>query len=446
MSKKNPGGIKVSEKLAYSIGMLGTNVTYGLTTGYLLYYFTDVYMIPAIAVSVLMLVARLWDAINDPMMGVIADRTKTRWGKFRPYILLSGFVMAAFTIMLFFTPGINPGAKIAYAYVAYIGWGMSYTMSDIPKWSMTSVISEDKNERMSLISWAKVFGMIGNIGANLAVIPLVNFFAKRFADGGEPNQVLGYRLMAVVFAVIALLASVLMFAGTRERVVSDGERATLRDSLRNIYTNRPLLMLLLSLLAVNTATGLLSALQVHYIANNFGNASLVPVVMGIVIGPTLVGSILAGTLSKKWGRKRVFTMAILLYAVRGVAQYLVGYHNLTLAIALLAFSGLFMGVYNVVQIAMLTDTIDHAESLTGKRTEGTVFSTQTFVVKLGGAISGSVGAAALMWVGYAENAAQSAATLNGLHFWITLMPSIVALLSLIPIFFYTIPDKAAAQS
>ena len=422
------------EKLSYGVGMLGTNLAYGMLTSYLMIFFTDVFVIAPAAVGLLILVARLWDAINDPMMGVIADKTRTKWGKFRPYILLSGFLLPVFTYMTFASPNISDSMKIVYAYVAYIGWGMAYTMADIPKWSIVSVMTNNKQERVNIIALAKILGMVGTVGINIAVIPMVQAF-------GKGNQVIGYRMTAFVIAVIVMLSSILMFAMTKERVAASNEKPSVKESLSAIFKNKPLLLLLIGIFISTSVMMIGMGLQIHYIKYNLGNESLVPIISAAGIIPMLLGAGTSGMITKKIGNRNTFIMALLGIALRGVFIYIIGYGSIVPLVIVMSVGNYFFGVTNVVGVAMLTDTIDHIEKKTGHRNEGAIFSSQTFTIKLSGAIGGSLAAVALTVAGYQENVQQAVSTLNWIHAFMSIIPAVFALIAIIPVLFYRIDMK-----
>ncbi len=429
MDKNNGFVVPFSEKISYGMGMLGTNLTYGLVTGYVIIYFTDVFMIAPVAIAALILIARLWDAVNDPVMGLITDRTRTKWGKFRPYILLSALVLPLFTYLLFSSPNLSGSSKIVFAFVTYIGWGMAYTVADIPKWSIVSVMSDKKQERVSIISIAKVFGMIGSIGLNIAVIPLVIAI-------GKGNEVVGYRAVGLIIAVLVCIATLLMFFTVKERVTPNAQIPKLKDSARAIFRNKPLLMLMTSKFIIRAVLMIGMSLNIHYVKYNLGNELLVPIITMVSLFPILLGAGVAGKLTKKLGNKKTYIISVLGMVLRGITMFFVGYSNVPVLIGLMAFGGFFIGLSSVVGVAMLTDTIDYTERRTGMRNEGTIFSTQTFIVKLSGAFGGSIAVLALGMTGYVAGAVQSTTTLNWMHALITIIPAFVTIFALVPIYFY----------
>ncbi len=429
MNKKNGFVVPFREKIFYGFGMLGTNLTYGMISGYILIFLTDVFRISPVIIGVLLLVTRIWDAVNDPIMGVIADKTRTRWGKFRPYILISAFLIPVFTFMLFASPNLSDTGKIIYIFCAYIGWSMSYTVLDIPKWSVVSVMTGVKQERVNIISVAKVLGMLGTIGINVAVIPLVSAF-------GKGDQAVGYRMTSLVVAVAVGLSALLMFFSVKERTIPDENKPTVKQSLRSIVRNKPLLLLLSSMLVFTTIEMIGQALQIHYVKYNFGDETLVPLLTVIMIIPILIGAGTASLLTRKLGNKKVIILSFIVTALKGVAMFFVGYSNIPLLVGIWAPCNYFFGVFDVVALAMLTDTIDFAEQKTGIRNEGVIFSTQTFMVKMAGALGGFIGGLALSIAGYVENAQQSVYTLNWIHAFMTIIPSAAAVLGIIPILFY----------
>lgn len=437
-TKKSRRLVPFGEKFSYGIGMLGSNLTFGMVSSYILIYFTDVYGIAPAAISILLLLARLWDAINDPMMGIIADKTRTRWGKFRPYILLSALLLPLFTYLLFASPQLSGMAKVIYAYAMYIGWGMAYTVSDIPKWSIVSVMTDVKQERVGIISIAKVLGMVGTIGINIAIIPLVQAL-------GKDDVVAGYRATGLVIAIAVMLSTLLIFFTAKERIAPKERKPLFKESLGAIVRNRPLLLLLLSLFIITTVMMIGQSLQIHYIKYNLGGVHLVPMVTAVTILPMLAGAALAGLFTKKLGAKKTFMISIAGMVLRSVLMFFIGYSRMPPLLAVWALGNFFFGLINVVNVAMLTDTIDYDERKTGIRNEGVIFSTQTFMLKLSGAIGGSMAAMALALTGYVENAEQSLTTLNWLHNFMTIIPAVVAVFAVIPLMFYSLDNGRKEQ-
>jgi GPH family glycoside/pentoside/hexuronide:cation symporter/probable glucitol transport protein GutA len=434
MDKKKGFVVPFGEKFSYGIGMLGTNLTFGLVSSYILIFYTDVFKITPAVIGVLLLVARIWDAVNDPMMGVIADKTRTKWGKFRPYILLSAVLLPLFTYLVFASPNLSQSEKTVYAFVTYIGWGMAYTISDIPKWSIASVMTGEKQERVGIISIAKTLGMIGTIGVNIAIIPMVNAF-------GKGDQIVGYRITSLVIAIAVALATLLMFFTSKERISPKDNKPTLKESFNAIAQNKPLVLLLAAMFISTAVTMIGQALQIHYIKYNFGDENLVPLISGIMIAPMLLGAVLASVFTKKVGKKKTMIISFIVIALSRVAMFIVGYTNIPLLIGIWAPSNFFFGLINVVSVAMLTDTIDYAERKTGVRNEGMIFSTQTFMVKLSGAIGGFMGALALSIAGYIEGVQQSVTTLNWIHAFMSIIPAIATALGLIPLFYYKMEEN-----
>ena len=364
-------------------------------------------------------------------MGMITDRTRTRYGKFRPFIFVSSFLMPLFTIMLFFTPDVGPITKIIYIYVSYIGWDMAYTISDIPKWSMTSVMTSDKQEQVGLISWAKIFGMVGNIGVNIIVIPLVLYFGKT-QTAGVTDYVAGYRWMAIVLSLIVMAGSLLMFFGTKERIEHHQPAPSAKESLRSVFGNKPLMQLLLSLLLMTSVNNIVAGLNVHYVKYCLGAEKLMPIISMLTIVPMLLGAGMTGVLTKRFSRKKLFMITLSAFVLFGGLRFLAGYGNLAVVVTLMCLSNFFMGLMNVVMVAILNASIDYGERTTGQRNEGIVFSSQTFVTKFSAAIGGSVSVLLLPVIGYVQNAAQSTATMNKLHAMMTLVPVCGAILALLP--------------
>ena len=200
---------------------------------YILFYFTDILKIPAAAASVIIISASLWDAVNDPIMGMIADNTRSKWGKFRPYLIFGSFFIGLITILCFANPFTNPSSIIAYAAITYILWGMLFTACDIPIWALSSVVSEKSDKRDNQVTIGKIGATIGVVISSVLSVPILNIF------GGERSKI-AYLYLAIIFAG---LGCILMFGTgifSKERIIPKKEKVLFRDNIKTIIYNKPL--------------------------------------------------------------------------------------------------------------------------------------------------------------------------------------------------------------
>lgn len=428
-----PAALAASERFSFGFALLGQNLIYGLFFHYLLIFYTDVYGISAAAVGTLFLVARSWDAINDPLMGVIVDRTRTRWGKFRPYLLWTPVPIAAATILCFTTVDVSTGTKLVLAYVTYIAWSMIYTVNDVPIWALSSAMTQDSEARTSLITLARLLSLVGIMLPAIFVIPMVEYF-------GQGDDATGYQMTAMVLAGVACMLMLLAFFNVRERVTPRAERPSLSQSYRALAANRPLqLVVLMSLLGVFSLVG--QSLFVYFATYNLGDRGLLPTLAFISAVAMVVGIVPMPALVRRFGKKRAMAMLTILNGLAAVVYFWVGYDSLIWVYVMTALNALPTGARTVLTTAMIADTIEYMQWRTGERSEGIVFSVQTFTAKITTAIGGFVGGVALSVVGYVPNAIQTPDTLFWIFALVTLVPGIIGLLALWPLYYYPLTEK-----
>jgi GPH family glycoside/pentoside/hexuronide:cation symporter/probable glucitol transport protein GutA len=420
------------ERYSFGFALFGQNLIYGLFLNYLMIFYTDVYGISAAAVGTLFLVARTWDALNDPVMGMIVDRTQTRWGKFRPWLLWTPLPIAITTVACFFTPDVSAATRLALAYLTYIVWGMVYTVNDVPLWALSSAMSQNSQERTGLISLARILATVGIMVPAILVIPMVDFF-------GKGDDAAGYFYTACCLSAVAALLMVLAFFNTRERVIADASKPTLRDSANALLKNRPLLMIILmSFMGIFAMAA--QSLFIYYVTYNLGDRGLMPTLMLVTVAALICGMVPIPWLVRRLGKKGTFAFITIARALVSVIYYLIGWENQTLVYLMTFCNGLFLGSVGILTTAMIADSIEYMQWKTGKRSEGIIFSTQTFLAKITTAIGGFAGGMALTLINYVPNAEQSPEALTGIFWLITLLPGIGGLLALIPLYFYELNE------
>lgn len=426
--------LKLREKLGFATGLFGQNIIYGILTSYLLLYYTDVALLPLAVIGTLLTVARLWDAINDPMMGVIADRTRTRWGRFRPYLLFAPVPLAVITVLAFSVPDISMTGKIVFAYVTYILWGMIFTVGDIPIWSLTSVITKDSNQKTSLISLITIFGFVGLFGVSVVFVPMLQAF------GGTKSQG-AFQTAVIILSVIGAVTMMLIFFSTKERVQSTNRTVTLKESFRALVTNKPLMLIIISSVIINSIMSVMQAMLVFFAEYNLGNASLVSILTLVMFAPLLIGTALTGVISRKLGKKQTLIYASVLRALVLFVLFLAGYKNIYTVYIFTGLYGLMFGMSTVLLTSMIADCVVYSESKTGIRADGLSFSMRTFMAKVSGAIGGGLSAMLLAAYGYVANNPVSEFTQGGIFNAMSLFPAIVTMIGVVPIFFYSVSKE-----
>ena len=401
-NKVKPFGMQ--DKVGYMLGDVGSCLLFNFIGSYLLVFYTDVFGISAAAVGTLMVVSRVWDAINDPMMGVIVDKRKrSKDGKFRPYLKYMGIPLGIFTILTFLViPNMPQNMRLPYAYVTYIGFGMAYTAINIPYGSLASVMTNDPVQRTELSTWR-------NLSAVFAMIPLMILTPKLIFDASGAVSAKGFVIAAVLYAIIANIGFRLCYNMTTERIVNevkeDAPKASLGETLKTLVKNRALIGLIISTLGTLTANFLPGALNAYLFKDYFqapgmlGLAGLLPMVSMFIVLP------LTGKLVGKFGKKNIAIYSSLVCVVTYGILFLFPSKNPWVYIILITVSGIGSGLYGMIVWALVGDVIDYQEYLTGKREEGIVYATYSLSRKLVQAIVGSIGGFALAAIGYQSGAA-----------------------------------------
>jgi len=422
--------IRPLEKISFTFGVFGQNMVFAYISAYLMIFYTDSVGISSAAVGTLLFAARMWDAVNDPIMGILTEKTRTRWGKFRPYLFLVS-VPIVIIMYLIFTPGVI-GNALVWAYITYFLFDIVYTVSDIPLWSLTSVMSKDPDERTRLISFGKLIAPVSFILVSIATVPLLNVFG---------NTTNAYRNVALIYALLMALGMLATFFNTRERVEPSKEKLSVKDILFSLKENKPLRYILISQIFIATVDNLVTAMVVYYATYNLFDANLTPVLSLAMILPMLLGIGIASKLSTHYDKKKLLIATLAIRVAGYIVLFFVGYGNVAALIVGFALVAVTFGGPEILLPAMMVESIDYAQWKTGKRTEGIMWSTQTFVVKLGSSLSGMILGFLLVYVKYVPNTAQTAETLSGMHGIFTLVPAALIFISILPMIFYPLTRK-----
>ncbi len=455
------------DKLSFTVAAFGRSGIYTIMTMFYMVFLVDVVFQgmknAGVTASSIILAGRIFDAANDPIMGMIVDRTRTKWGKMRPYLLFSPVPIAITTVLLFWAPGFaSDGAKIAYAAVTYILWGVMFTIQDVPFWGLSAVITPNEQERTSFLSTARLGSTFGGILPSL-LIPVL-----RNSTLGLKN---GYLVGATIFALLGAALSSLAFFNTKERVEQSEKTPSLKESVQMVAKNKVLLIVIMA--AILGSTMVIANISADYISNYLilqnGNNGFVPkgtvlTTLTIAIGVGMVPAMAVfPLLRKKFSLKQIYIGSSLFGVIAHMACYLVfvgnvEHINLYLLWVCLFFMGFPLGIYNVITYALIADSVDYIEWKTGKRSEGVCFAFQTFLSKVTAGIAGVATGIVLDKGGYIEPdptqldamgkqilATQSPDTLKWLLFMVTVLPAIGFALTIIPMLFNDYTGKKKDQ-
>lgn len=426
------------EKFAYSMGAFGQNFAYAIMSSYLMFFYTDSFGMATAAVSTLFFVARIWDAVLDPLIGLLVDRSNLRYGKFRPFILIGGILAGLFTILCFFNPTFGFAGKMIYAYITYIIWGTTYGLMDVPYWSMSPSMTTDPAERTKIVSIPKITATIATLLVSALTIPLV----KAIGNGNDSK---GYFGTALIYGIICACGAIIASLWTKERIKTEKKQdEKFIDSAYVVFKNKPLILLLLMNIMTGSALMIKQTIVNYYFKYNVGNEYLIPYFALAGLVPMLIAMVLAPSVSNKIGKKKTAIWGGIIGAVFSAAIYYVS-GNLVLLFVFNSLSLLGNGVMMVLTMAMMADTVEYAEWKTGKRSESIIFSFGTFTNKLSGAIGGMLAGAWLTLVGYVANVPQSEAALNGINMMLSWAPAIGLLLMSVIMFFYDLTEERHAE-
>lgn len=414
-------------KYSYGFGALGKDLACAIVFTYLMFYLTDVVGLAPMFVGSLFLVARVWDAINDPMMGMIVDNTRSKWGKFRPWILIGTLINSVVLIFLFRRPNLEGTALYTYYSVAYILWGMTYTVMDIPYWSMLPSLSSNKEERDKIAVIPRIFAsfawlVVGSLGLGI------------MTTLGKGDMAKGFELFALIIAVIFIISAIVTVLNVKEQTITppNEEKLTLKKAFNVIKRNDQLVAFIGVVLAYNMATQLTGGMALYYFKYVIGNEGLFSVFTGFSGVSEIAGLMLFPILSSRLDRNKVYgvgaTSIISGFVVLLVVGIFMPQNAVAVGAAGIIFklgSGFILGLSTV----MLADVVDYSEFKFGERNESVVFSVQTLLVKFASAISGWLIGVALTLVGYVANVEQTAATILGMRILMTVIPIILVGLS-----------------
>ena len=420
--------IRKREKITYTGSLLGQNMIYSFVSMYVMFFFTDLLKIPSETVTIIMVSASLWDAVNDILMGMIADRTKTRLGKFRPYLLAGPVFIAVITTLCFVSFGGSLAGTIAVAAVSYVLWGMTYTVYDIPIWAISSVSSRNADEKNGMVTLGRIGGTLGTVIVSVGSVSLLNAF------GGE-RAASAYTISAAIIAGSGALLMLLSGFVLRERIEPPAGGVPFRRNIHTILDNVPLKALMAALLIMNMVNSIRQVVQMYFAVYVWGASGYVTFIgLSLVLG-MITGMAVSPALIRRYDKKVLFLIACAAGAVTSLLPYLFGVEPVV-SLVILGFNFAFSGVTSITSTSMLMDCIDYAEYKLGFRGEGIVFSMNTFLTKLSATISKAVLGVSMTLMSYRDNMEPNDTVKAGFTFIVLAVPAICFVLSMLPLVFY----------
>ena len=426
------------EKAGYGIGDLGFNLYWANISAFLLIFYTDVMGLGAAAVGTMILVTKLIGAVVDPLMGVIADRTRTRFGRFRPYLLWGALPMAFTGVLTWTVPDLGENGRLVWAYLTFSLMMLSYTVLSTPYSALSGVITADSRQRTTLISFRFIAAFAGTTLVNAFTLDLVQWF-------GRGDEALGWQLTLVLYGVIAAVLFATVFATTRERIAPPPQqRSDVKQDFRDLLDNRPWLVLFVLALVIMITIVMRSGATVYYLKYYVGRPDLTGAFLGIYSVALAVGAALTPVMTRFVDKKRLMVFLMAAVGVLSCAMYFVPRDAIGLMFVLNTLIGLALGPKSPLAFSMYADCADYTEWKTGRRATALTFSAATFSQKLGGALASATIAWVLAGMGYVANQAQSNASQTGILLLLTVVPGVVAFVAALVMRAYPLDDAALA--
>lgn len=431
--------LTAKQKAAFGIGAVGKDMVYALSASYVMYFYQDVLRLSATFVGLILMIARVFDALNDPFMGVIVAKTRTRWGRFRPWILTGTVLNALVLYALFAAPDLSQAGMMVYFSIVYILWGVTYTMMDIPYWSMIPAVTSTPADRENL-------SVVGRTCAGVGAALIAMFTMLLVGALGGDSERAGFKYVALIVSIVFVVTEIVCCAEMKESNQTEMKTATVKEMFRALFSNDQAIVVVLSIVLINSALYLTSNFVIYFFKYDFGGAgwkesyTLFSTIGGAaqILGMMLLYPLLR----KKLSNTGVFTLSLVLA---------LGGYGLLLALCLAGLSGNLIalcvpgvvvfacnGMLSVLTTLFLSNSVDYGQLKTGRREESVIFSMQTFVVKAASGVAvflTGIGLDLIGLVGDTEEtgavAAQSAGTLLGLRLMMTVLPMLVLLAALL---------------
>ena len=489
--------LKLQEKVSYALGDAAANLVWRGALAYLAVFYTDTFGISASAAALLFLVVRLSDGITDIIMGMIADRTNTRWGKFRPWIFVSTPFLGLFMVLCFTTPDWSTENKLIYAYVTYIGLTLAYTFNNVPYSALMGVMTSSDIERTSLSGFRFA-------GAFLGGLFVMGFLPDMVAYFGAGNDAIGYQYSMYVFAALLMFLMLITVAGTKERVQStnisdtslsreitdlskqlpfvllpllavtlffyyrswptfgflvlivlftyfaikrlkqqpESGRSRAQQDMVDLLSNKPWVILLALGFLTMMFNGIKYGVVAYYFKYYVGDELLVGQYFAALLVVSVIGALCTELFVKRWGRKQVFIFALIASALLTTAMYMISAEQVTIIFILGCSAEFFAAMMPTLFFSMLGDSADYSEWKTGRRATGLVYSAGTFVQKTGGGFAGALVLVVLASYGYnGMDPSTTAQAVPGMLLLMSVVPSLFALLGAVVMLAYPITNQ-----
>ena len=445
-TKSNTTPLSFKEKVGYGMGDMASNFYMGFFALFLLYYYTDVYGISAAAAATMLLVTKIIDAVSDPAMGLLADRTTTKWGKYRPYLLWMAIPYALLGYLLFLGPEFGDTGKLIFAYVSYSLVMLAYTAINVPYSGLMAVIHPESGERTKAAQFRFVFASIGSLVVGASAKPLVEFF-------GGGDELLGFRLTIILFAVLSVAVFWYTFAVTRERVMPKKHESSIKEDMSYLLENKSWLILVVT--GIFVVVGLVARFASiayytkYYMGDDGTNIFLWMDATTLIISCGLLGQLFGALITPmlvaRFEKHNLMFSINFLHAILLFFAFTISPDNLALTTIVHTLGIITFGITITLLFTMYTDCVEYGEWKTGSNSAGLTVSASMFSLKFGSAVGGALPGFILAYFGFIANQSQTPESIEGIRYMFNILPAVFFLAGAVLILFYKIDRNKLMQ-
>jgi GPH family glycoside/pentoside/hexuronide:cation symporter len=438
-TKSNTAPLSFKEKVGYGMGDMASNFYMGFFALFLLYYYTDVYGISAAAAATMLLVTKFIDAISDPAMGLLADRTATKWGKYRPYLLWMAIPYALLGYLLFLGPEFGDTGKLIFAYISYSLVMLAYTAINVPYSGLMAVIHPESGERTKAAQFRFIFASIGSLVVGASARPLVELL-------GGGDELLGFRLTIILFAVLSVAVFWYTFAVTRERVIPKKHESSIKDDMATLLENKSWLILVVT--GILVVVGLVARFASiayytkYYMGDDGTNIFLwmdeTTLIISCGLLGQLFGALITPILVARFEKHKLMFSVNFLHAILLFFAFTISPDNLALTTIVHTLGIITFGITITLLFTMYTDCVEYGEWKTGSNSAGLTVSASMFSLKFGSAVGGALPGFILASFGFIANQNQTPESIEGIRYMFNILPAVFFLAGALLILFYKI--------
>ncbi|MBU6114326.1 MFS transporter [Mammaliicoccus lentus] len=430
----NGGALGHKEKISYGYGDTASNFVWGMVNSYALYFYTDVFGLTAGSVATMFLIMRIFDALNDPFMGILVDKTKSKHGKARPYLLYMALPFGILSILTFITPEISYNYKLLYAYVTYGLLGVVYTAINIPYGALMPLMTRDSNEKGELNSYRAIGRSVGTIVIASATLPLVNLL-------GQGNEKIGFPIVMTIYSVIGVTLFWLTFKYCHEKVIEKKpeDNLSIKTAITQMFKNKYWLLVSSNSFLWFVRMGAMNGVLIYYVNYVLNTPNLTPVYLTVLNVANLFGGFIALLILKKYSSRNSSILMLSMATILLLSLFIIEANSIIIFLIIFFIANILIGYSDPATLTMLGDTLDYQEWKFGNRPEGLLVSSYSFSTKFGAAIGSSLIGYALSWAGY--NPDNITLTVQStIRFLMLGLPIILTILQIVILYFYKL-DK-----